>query len=158
MQREIIQQSNKNRAQPRGGEGRGGEAHTDSVDTIKIPGCHTTIPSSSLSLGRCPAVSYMLHLDGCGGAALKLDKDVGRVNGFRGVGVLELQDALVHVARAGRVDAHRLVRAAGPHEPAGDVQVVDGFETTNRIEKPRTVLVMAAGRKRAGDGKGLGLP
>ena len=56
---------------------------------------------------------------------LELDQDVGGVDGLRGVRVLEVQDALVHVARAGGVDADRLVGAAGTHEPAGDVQVVD---------------------------------
>lgn len=74
------------------------------------------------SSARTPTLQ---HLDRCRRAALELDKDVGRVDSLRRVRVLELQDALVHIARPGCVDAHGLVGTARPHEPTGDVQVVD---------------------------------
>lgn len=100
---------------PKGGERGGGGGRIR-------PG-----PSLSAEVPASDARAERTYLDGCGGAALKLDEDVGRVDGLRGVGILQLQDGLVHVARAGRVDANWLVGAAGAHEPAGDVQVVDGW-------------------------------
>lgn len=68
-----------------------------------------------------------VYLDRGGGAALKFDQDVGGVDGLRWVGVLQRLDGLVHVACSRGVHLHRLVRPAGPHEPARDVQVVDGW-------------------------------
>ena len=72
------------------------------------------------------AVYIWKYLNSRGGTAFELDENVRRVDRLGRVGVLELQDLLVHVAGASGVDAHWLVRAAGAHEPACDVQVVDG--------------------------------
>ena len=49
-----------------------------------------------------------------------------RVDGLRRVGRFELLDLLVNETVARRIDLHHIVLPAGRHEPAGNVQVVDG--------------------------------
>lgn len=85
-----------------------------------------TTSHSKVHILRDAPLKSTVYLDRGGGAALELDQYVRGVDGLRWVGVLQRLDRFVHVARSRSVHLHRLVRPARPHEPARDVQVVDG--------------------------------
>lgn len=65
-------------------------------------------------------------LDGGSRATFKLDQDVRCVDSLGRVRVLQLKDLLVDIARAGSVHAHGFIGPTGTHEPARNIEVVDG--------------------------------